>query len=220
MSLHAVDDGDSHAHLRKTQRRRSAPRRGSARHESEHDVPERRAGHRRAAVRRLCVAGCISRREARGEISARRRLAAERRRESAQRLVLQDFDQGRGLGQARRPPRGAEGQRLPRRRADDGRRCLPRRLGARHRRNDRGAHPRRRRRDRRQGGVRILLRLRRQPYELDRSGAEPAKARLHHRRFVIGQRRAGCGRRGADGDRRRSGRLDSASRRPIAASSA
>ena len=50
---HDADErGDRHAHLRKTQRRRSAPRRRSARHESEHDVPQHRAGHRRAAVSR------------------------------------------------------------------------------------------------------------------------------------------------------------------------
>ena len=121
---------------------------------------------------------------------------------------MQDLDQGQARRQARRPPRRAEGQRLPRRRADDGRRWLPRRLGARHRRHHRHPHPRRRRRDRRQGGVRILLRVRRQPHELDRPGAESAKARLHHRRLVVRQRGAGRGRRGADGDRRRPGRLD------------
>ena len=171
-------------------------------------VSQRRAGHRRAAGRGLCRARCGARRKARGEISARRRLAAGARREQARRLVREDLDQGQARRQARRPPRRAEGQRLPRRRADDGRRGLPRRLGARHRRHHRHPHPRRRRRDRRQGGVRILLRVRRQPHQLDRPGAESAKARLHHRRLVVGQRGAGRGRRGADGDRRRPGRLD------------
>ena len=49
---------------------------------------------------------------------------------------------------------------------------------------------------------------RRQPYELDRTGAQSAQARLFRGRLVVGQRRAGrCGRR-RYGDRRRSGRLD------------
>lgn len=41
-------------------------------------------------------------------------------------------------------------------------------------------------------GVRILLRVRRQPHQLDRSGAQSAQTRLHHRGIVVGER---CARR-------------------------
>ena len=50
------------------------------------------------------------------------------------------------------------------------------RLCARRRRHHRRAHSRCRRRNRRQGGVRILLRVRRQPHQFDRAGAESAQA--------------------------------------------
>ena len=44
--------------------------------------------------------------------------------------------------------------------------------------------------------------------QLDRAGAESAQAGLHHRRLVVGQRRAGRGGRRGYGDWRRPGRLD------------
>ena len=115
---------------------------------------------------------------------------------------------GAARRQARRPARGAQGQYLSCRRADDDRRAIAGGLCARRRRHHRRAYPRCGRRDRRQSGLRILLRLRRQPYELDRTGAQSAQARLHHRRIVVGQRRTRRRRRRRHGDRRRSGRLD------------
>ena len=148
-------------------------------------------------------------REARGEISARRRHG----------------------GRARRRIRSAPGTSRPRSRARRGGKLAGRRVALKDNICLAGVpmmigagfldgsvpdidatvvdpHPRRRRRDRRQGGVRILLRVRRQPHQLDRPGAESAQAGLHHRRLVVGQRRAGGRRRSADGDRRRPGRLD------------
>src|ERR1700730_14926817 len=53
-----------------------------------------------------------------------------------------------------------------------------------------------------------LLRVRRQPHELDRTGAESAQTWLHHRRLVIGQRRAGRGGRRGYGNWWRRGRLE------------
>src|SRR5262249_9773491 len=73
---------------------------------------------------------------------------------------------------------------------DDDRRPASRRLCTGDRCDSGRAHSRCRRRDRRQGGVRILLRVWRQPYEFNRSGAQSAQTRLHHRRIVVGQRGA------------------------------
>ena len=93
----------------------------------------------------------------------------EARGKQVQRLVLQDDDEGRAERQARRQDGRAQGQRLPRRRADDERRLDARRLCAGHRRDDRHPHSRRRRHDRRQDALRIFLLLRRQPHQRDRA---------------------------------------------------
>ena len=63
-----------------------------------------------------------------GEISAHAGLSPGGRGEQVQRLVRQDRDQGRAERQARRQEDRAEGQCLPRRRADDERRLDARRL--------------------------------------------------------------------------------------------
>ena len=97
-------------------------------------------------------------------------------------------DQGRGQRQARGQDRRAQGQHLPRRRADDERRLDARRLHARHRCHHRHAHPRRRRHHRRQGALRIFLLLRRQPHLRRRPGAQSAQDGLLGRRLVVGQR--------------------------------
>jgi hypothetical protein len=56
--------------------------------------------------------------------------------------------------------------------------------------------------------VRILLRVWRQPYEFNRSGAQSAQTRLHLRRIVVRQRGTRRRRRGRYGDRRRPSWLD------------
>ena len=144
-----------------------------------------------------------------GEISARAGAPALAGGEPARRLVREDRDQG----QARAASSPAAAIALK----DNV--CLagvPMMIGADHpgrlraggRRHHRRAHPRCRRRDRRQGGVRVLLRVRRQPHQHDRAGAQSAQARLYGRRLVLGQRRAGRRGRRRHGDRRRPGRLD------------
>ena len=71
-----------------------------------------------------------------------------------------------------RQARRAQGQHLPRRRADDERRLDARRLRAGRRRDAGHAHPRRRRHHRGQGALRIFLPVRRQPHLGARAGAE------------------------------------------------
>ena len=100
--------------------------------------------------------------------------------------------EGRARGQAQGQERGAEGQRLPGRRADDERRLHPRRLHARRRRHGRHARARCRRHDRRQGALRVFLLLRRQPHQRRRPGPQPAQvaatrpaARLRAARRII-----------------------------------
>ncbi len=78
-------------------------------------------------------------------------------------------------GQARGPHRGAQGQRVPRRRADDERLRDARRLRAEPRRHGRDAPARRRRHHPRQGALRAFLLLGRQPHQLDRARGQPAK---------------------------------------------
>ena len=195
-------------HVSETQRRRSASGSAEARHESERCLPRCRRADHHAVGKRICHARHDAGRAAGGKVSPRSIPPAVGGGEPARRLVHKDFDQRPAGRQARRPPRRAQGQYLPCRRADDGRRPAPGRLCAGRRCDGGRAHPRCRRRDRRQGGVRILLRVRRQPYQLDRSGAQSAQTRLHHRRVVVRQR-GGCRRRRRRyGDRRRPGRLD------------
>ena len=130
------------------------------------------------------------------------------RGEPVRRLVRQDRNRGRRVRQAQRQEDRAEGQCLPRRRADDERRLDDGRLCAGCRRDRRDAHPRRRRHDHRQDGVRVFLLLGRQPHQRHRPGAQPAPHGLFGRRLVLRQcRRRRCG-RGADGIGRRPGRLD------------
>ena len=88
-----------------------------------------------------------------------------------------------------RQARRAEGQYLPRRRADDERRLDARRLCAGYRRHRRHPHSRCRRHDRRQGALRVFLLVGRQPHQRARPGAQPAQAGLFGRRLVVGQRR-------------------------------
>ena len=116
--------------------------------------------------------------------------------------------QGRRLGQAQRQEGRAQGQRVPRRRADDERRIDAGRLHARCRRDRCDAHSGRRRHDRRQGGLRIFLLLRRQPHQFLRACPQPASHGLFGWRFVLGQRLLGCARGMRNGAGRRPGRLD------------
>ena len=97
-------------------------------------------------------------------------------------------DQGRAERQARRQEDRAEGQCLPRRRADDERRLDARGLHARYRCDHRHAHPRRRRHHHRQDALRVFLLLRRQPHQRGRPGPQSAQDGLFGRRLVIRQR--------------------------------
>ena len=143
------------------------------------------------------------------EVPARARPPARGRGEPAQRLVLEDRDQGRGGGPARRQAGRHQGQRLRGRRADDERRLGARGLRARGGRHRGEPHSRCRRRDRGQDRVRVPLLLRREPHQRDRAPRpQPLEARPHLGRLLFGLRRGGRGRRRGDGDRRRPGRLD------------
>ena len=129
-------------------------------------------------------------------------------------------DQGRAERQARRQDDRAEGQYLPRRRADDERRLDARGLHARHRCDHRHPHARCRRHHPRQGALRIFLLLRRQPHLRGRSGPQSAQDGLFGRRLVFGQR-ASWWRPARPIWRSAATRADrSASRRPSAASTA
>ncbi len=136
------------------------------------------------------------------------------------RLVREDHDRGRADRQAQGQEGRAQGQYLPRRRADDERRLDAGGLRARRGRDRRDPHPRRRRHHRRQDGLRVFLLLRRQPHQRDRPGAQPAPpwaTRPAARRQAAApwSRRARCRWRSAA---TRAGR--SACRRPSAASTA
>ena len=96
--------------------------------------------------------------------------------------------QGAASRQAQGQEGRAQGQRVPRRRADDERRIDAGRLHARCRRDRCDPHSRRRGHDRRQGGLRIFLLLRRQPHQFHRAGPQPASHGLFGWRFVLGQR--------------------------------
>ena len=91
-------------------------------------------------------------------------------------------------GQAQGQEGRAQGQRVPRRRADDERRIDAGRLHARCRRDRCDPHSGRRGHDRRQGGLRIFLLLRRQSHQFLRACPQPASHGLFGWRFVLGQR--------------------------------
>ena len=123
-------------------------------------------------------------------------------------MVCEDRHRGRADRQAQRQDGRGEGQCLRRRRADDERLLDARRLRAQHRRDHRHAAARRGRDHQGQGALRNVLPFRRQPYRGVRPGAQPLQTRLFRRRLIVGERRAGRGRRGRFGDRRRPGRID------------
>ncbi len=167
-------------------------------------IPRRDARH----PRRLRCRRCAARLPAAGALSAHIGLPPDGGGKPDERLVREDRNQGCAARSPARAHGGAQGQCLPRRRADDERRRDLEGLHARHRRNDRHAPARRRCDHRRQGALRVFLPVRRKPHQRDRAGPQSAQARLFRRWIVVRFRRAG--RRGPrrHGHWRRPGRID------------
>ena len=136
------------------------------------------------------------------------RIPAFRVRKSLWRLVLEDGYQNRQRRTVERQEGRDQGQHLRGRRADDERLGIARRLRSRTRCHRGDADPRSRRHHRRQGGVRRPLLLGRQPHLCRGRDTKSAQSGPQRRRIVGWQRGAGRGRRGADGARRRPGRID------------
>ena len=144
-----------------------------------------------------------------GEISARPILSAVGGGEPARRLVREDVDQGQAGRQARRPARRAQGQCLPRRRADDDRRARFWKAMCRTSTppsSSASSMPAARSPARRCASITAC--------PAAATPARPARCTIRtsrgytDRRIVVGQRRAGRRRRRRHGDRRRPGRLD------------